>query len=315
MATPLFHVQSDAESELQVVMLVAMDFLDTLRGVGWVAGLLLLAGIITWIVLWIWGCGFHKCGASSCFVQISQYILGILLLFFGFSVAFGAVGISFLALFAGASFVAAALVVSASDFTKDFIVGIQLLTYHTLDKHELVRIGSETVGHLRAIGLFTSELVPVAPDGERTKEDKVKRTILIPNRLLLSGPLDVTYMEGHERSTAKGSLVTGLTNGKAAAAASMQRVSVARAGVLTGTDTTPVFDIDAGTNVRWADLSSSSSSSSSVAVSRYDGTPSSEVRQEHARRFIEQAGLSRRPVAAAARQFQIPSSSSSSSSS
>ena len=320
--TPLFHVQSNAESELQVVMLVAMDFFsETLPGLAWIIGLLLAAVLVTWLVVSLWACAFHKCGAGSCFTQISQYVIGILLLLFGFSIAFGSVGISFLALFAGASFVAGAFVYSAADFTKDFIVGIQLLTFGTLDKHYLVKLDgvNGVEGHLRGIGLFTSELVPVVTTGLRNEGEKdvangfpdvkvVKTTIFVPNRLLLAGPLEVTYNDKYQRTTERGSLVTGKTHTAVRRGASEQRAA---------------YDIDAGTATRWPE-SSAAPTPHVVSVSRFDGTPSSGAREEHARRFIEQAGLSRRTPAASVsssmasalvhRRLTSPSSSSSSSS-
>ena len=278
------HIHPDVAGDIQIVLHTAMDFFsEVLPNVGLVSILLLGAIAATVIFVFLWGCIFKPCG--SCCAQIGQYFIGIFILFIGCIIAFGAIGVSFTALFAGAGLVAGAFVVAASDFVKDFIVGIQLLTYGTLDKHKSLTVGGKT-GYLRAIGLFTSEIVENKTSPGKTlgplKDEST--TIFVPNRFLLSGFLEVTYHEEYRRSSRPGSLVTGKTQNKETTTASPT--------------TTSRYDIDVETERQ-----------QQQSMSRFSLPATSSVsleRQELARQFIE-ASSSSSATSVLQRRLVVPS--------
>jgi len=195
-----FRLQSGLGSELRLVLNVTQDFLaDFVPSLLWLTLIIVLALIITWAWIKVWGLLFWQCGIPENWRRLSQITWGALLIFFGFSLAFGAVGINFSHLFFGFSFVAAAIVVSASDVASDFFVGIRLQTLNLLTDHHLIYIPQYDLrGELIDVGILTSEVVLIVDDTSATAEMAKSRgytskTTLIPNRFILNGPLDVEW--------------------------------------------------------------------------------------------------------------------------
>ena len=216
---PIFQVQPGVSNELQVVLHVAADFFaDTLPGIFYIAAIVGVAILFTVIVTKLVRCLFIRCAGPS-MTQVVQYVLAIPVLWTGFIIAYGAVGVDFNSMFLGASIFAAAVVVSAGDFTKDFVCGVQLLFFRVLDNHKKVELRALGVrGEIISIGLFTAEIVRDDDDdgrrpttsvpGERGAAehvtDNATDTVFVANRLILAEPFDVVWRDDATRSTVRG---------------------------------------------------------------------------------------------------------------
>jgi hypothetical protein len=193
---PLLHTTGSLATEAQLVVAMTQDFVtDFLPALAWLVALTIIALLVTCVCTRVWALTLRACRVPMSWTQLTKILLGATLLFLGISLAFGAVGINFSGIFFGASVFAAAIIVSASDLTKDFFVGLQLHSFGVLDDHETVKLpgdqnGSLT-GTLRSIGVFTSELVVTS--NTAAGNDYVKETLLIPNRYMFDGPLTVEW--------------------------------------------------------------------------------------------------------------------------
>jgi hypothetical protein len=193
-------VDSSPGQEARFILHVAQDTIDE-----FLPGLLWLTLILSVTVLFT--CGLVRCcalasrqwGLPEHWTRILRYAFGALLLFFGFTLAFGAVGVNFGQLFFGLSIITAGAILSASDEIKNLAAGARLASLRVLTGHHTVVISSyDLEGEIISLGAFTSELRPIversAADGqkERTYADE---TVIIDNRFILSGPL---YVKWHD---------------------------------------------------------------------------------------------------------------------
>jgi hypothetical protein len=307
-----FHVAPDAAAEMQVVLHVAGDFFtETLPSIGWIAAIALVGLTGLGLFLLVWMCVLRRC-AGSCFTQLSAYVLALVGTLAILAIAFGSADIGMTALFGGAAFVAGAFVVAAATYVNDFIAGIQLLAIHLLDRHRLIVV-DRFRGHLRAVGVFTSELVlapNAATDARATGDAKgtVAETVLIPNRFVLGAPLLTSWSAEYRRSVKPGSLGSGHSH--ESGASSSTSTSTTRR---TAADT---YDVEAAAATPAG--GDDDDSLWSTRPTSYDEVLSSTAsRHQQARDFIERAGLTQRfsAVVAAAAATHTDSSSSSPSSS
>jgi len=210
-----FTVAPSLSDELELVATVTQDFVtDFLPGFVYLITFLFIAVLLTSFIVRCCGFALRSCRAPANYTQLSQIVLGTLLLFAGVSLAFGYVGISFTALFIGWGFITGGLVYSMANYTNDFVTGIQLHTFSLLNNHSNVSLKNGPSGKLRAIGLFTSELVKddATDAAGAEKGTHVMTTVLIPNRRLLDDELTVTWTES--RSKAAGSIDTGRSDAR-----------------------------------------------------------------------------------------------------
>ena len=193
-------VDSSPGKEARFILHVAQDTIDE-----FLPGLLWLTLILSVTVLFT--CGLVRCcalasrqwGLPEHWTRILRYAFGALLLFFGFTLAFGAVGVNFGQLFFGMSIITAGAILSASDEIKNLAAGARLASLRVLSGHHTVVVSSyDLEGEIISLGAFTSELRPII---ERSSADGQKErmyadeTVIIDNRFILSGPL---YVKWHD---------------------------------------------------------------------------------------------------------------------
>jgi len=193
-------VDSSPGKEARFILHVAQDTIDE-----FLPGLLWLTLILSITVLFT--CGMVRCcalasrqwGLPEHWTRILRYAFGALLLFFGFTLAFGAVGVNFGQLFFGMSIITAGAILSASDEIKNLAAGARLASLRVLTGHHTVVISSyDLEGEIISLGAFTSELRPIversAADGQKERM-YADETVIIDNRFILSGPL---YVKWHD---------------------------------------------------------------------------------------------------------------------
>ena len=186
--------------ELDVAAQVAISLFNSLwPAIGYLVLFLIGTLFITVLMTTCLGFTFRACRVPSGWVSLIQIGVGLVLLYIGFSLSFSAIGIDVTGLFFNTGLFFAALTLSASDLVKDFFVGVQMHTFGVLDHHKEIDLPAIQIkGTLRAVGLFTSEIVEL--DADTSHEGHVHETVLIANRYLLQGPFGVTWKNGSGRS-------------------------------------------------------------------------------------------------------------------
>jgi len=152
---------------------------------------------VTWTIVSLCGCIFRRFTKQSSTRHLTQIALTLFLLYVGFTIAYGALGLDFNQLFIGSAFVTAAFVLASGSYMLDFIAGIQLHWFGLLDRHEFIIIEKKKCV-LRGIGVLTTEFYE--QPSEEEKNAKITRTFLIANRLLIGNTaLEVEWED--ERSS------------------------------------------------------------------------------------------------------------------
>lgn len=195
LGTPTFQVDSSFGNEARFVLHVAQDTLsDFVPALLWLTLIIVLALLITWALTKLWGLLLRQCGSPENWLRLSQYFIGALLLFFGLTLAFGAVGVNFGQLFFGLSIIAAGAILSASDEIKNMTTGVKLASYRVLSKHHTIKVPAYSLyGELTDVGMFTSELRPIVERPPGQDDTYADETVLIENRYLMAGPLHVQW--------------------------------------------------------------------------------------------------------------------------
>jgi small-conductance mechanosensitive channel len=190
------HVHTN---ELQFVLHVTADFFtETLPGIGYLLAVGTVALLLVFIILFLWRSIFRLCLGPS-YTQLSQYFVALPLLWTAFNITFLSVGINFNSMYLGNTIVGAALIMSAGDYTKDFLSGMQLLYLRVLDRHDVVEIrGVGVRGRLLSVGFFVSEFLR---EDEKSVSGFANKTVFVANRLILASAFDVDWADEHQRPT------------------------------------------------------------------------------------------------------------------
>jgi len=186
--------------EARFILHVAQDTIDEfLPALLWLTLIISVTVVFTWGLVRCCALASRQWNLPEHWTRMLRYAFAALLLFFGFTLAFGAVGVNFGSLFFGLSIVTASSILSVSNLIQSLVDGARLASLRVLTGHHTVVVSAYGLeGEIISLGIFTSEMRPIVEqkgDDDRVERRYADQTVILDNRLILNGPL---YVKWHD---------------------------------------------------------------------------------------------------------------------